>query len=106
MMYFGTALPVMGGILSTPLRSMLSKCVESHEYGKIFTLSSVASKLASLISSGIIPEMYKYTLDTFPGAIYIFHGIIEGIVTFMMMVVYIFIRKHEELYGPLGHSED
>ena len=95
MMYYGTALSVMGGMLSTPLRSMLSKCVESHEYGKIFTLSSVASALASLMSSVIIQEMYKYTLDTFPGAIYLFHGGIELVAVLMMAIIYAIIKRQE-----------
>jgi hypothetical protein len=104
MMYYGTSLSVLGGMSSTPLRSMLSKCVESHEYGKIFTLSSVASSLASLVSSVVIQEMYEYTLDTFPGAIYIFHGSIELVAVGMMSIVYVWIRRHERLNGPLGHS--
>ena len=95
MMYYGTALSVMGGMLSTPLRSMLSKCVESHEYGKIFTLSSVASALATLMSSVIIQEMYKYTLDTFPGAIYLFHGGIELVAVLMMAIIYAIIKRQE-----------
>ena len=104
-MYYGTALSVMGGMLSTPLRSMLSKCVESHEYGKIFTLSSVASSLASLLSSVIIQEMYKYTLDTFPGAIYLFHGGIELVAVGMMSIVFIWIKRYEKRFGPLGQTK-
>ena len=104
-MYYGTALSVMGGMLSTPLRSMLSKCVESHEYGKIFTLSSVSSSLASLLSSVIIQEMYKYTLDTFPGAIYLFHGGIELVAVGMMSIVFIWIKRYEQRFGPLGQTK-
>ena len=102
MMYYGTALSLMGGMLSTPLRSMLSKCVESHEYGKIFTLSSVASSVASLISSVIIQELYKLTLIIFPGAIYLFHASIELITVGMMAIMYFLIKRHEKVYGTLG----
>ena len=105
-MYYGTALSVMGGMLSTPLRSMLSKCVESHEFGKIFTLSSVASSLASLLSSVVIQEMYKYTLDTFPGAIYLFHGGIEIVAVGMMSIVFLWIKRYEMRFGPLGQTKE
>ena len=105
-MYYGTALSVMGGMLSTPLRSMLSKCVESHEFGKIFTLSSVASSLASLLSSVVIQEMYKYTLDTFPGAIYLFHGGIEIVAVGMMSIVFLWIKSYEIRFGPLGQTKE
>ena len=105
-MYYGTVLSVMGGMMSTPLRSMLSKCVESHEFGKIFTLSSVASSLASLLSSVIIQEMYRYTLDTFPGAIYLFHGGIELVAVGMMSIVFLWIKRYEIRFGPLGQTKE
>ena len=39
----------------------------SEEYGKVFTLSSVAGSIASLIGATVVPKIYNATIDTFPG---------------------------------------
>ena len=41
MMYYASALTLLGGLGHTPLRSLMSKMVEPDEYGKIFTFTSV-----------------------------------------------------------------
>ena len=103
-MYYGAALSIMGGMLSTPLRSMLSKCVESHEYGKVFTLSSTASSIASLCSSVIIQKLYSWTVEDFPGAIYLFHATIELITICMMTIMYFWVNLHEKRFGLIGYE--
>ena len=67
MMYYAMGLTVIGGIESTPLRSLLSKCVDLDEFGKIFTMSSVASNVAGLLGSTVLPILYGDTLETAPG---------------------------------------
>lgn len=70
-MYYAASLTVIGGMDNTPLRSMLSKMVEKHEYGKIFTLTATASSLAGLVTSSVYQEVYAATVSTFPGAMYL-----------------------------------
>ena len=42
MIYYASALTLLGGLDSTPLRSLLSKLVEPNEYGKIYTFAGIA----------------------------------------------------------------
>ena len=67
MMYFASGITLLGGIESTPLKSILSKCVETDEYGKIFTLAAVSSSVASLLGGAILPKIYQTFEDTNPG---------------------------------------
>ena len=53
------------------LRSMVSKMVEPDEYGKIFTFTSIASSLTSLVTSSGFQEIYAATIDIYPGAFYL-----------------------------------
>jgi hypothetical protein len=66
-MYYAASLTLLGGTGDTPLRSLLSKLVDPTEYGKIFTLASVASSIASLLTSSGFQEIYAATVSTFPG---------------------------------------
>ena len=42
MIYYASALTLLGGLDTTPLRSLLSKLVEPNEYGKIYTFAGIA----------------------------------------------------------------
>ena len=82
---------VLGGIDTTPLRSLLSKMVEPSEFGynfflvsnhyieiyysiiscrKIFTFAGVAFSLARLVTSSIYQDIYLNTVSFFPGFVY------------------------------------
>ena len=78
MMYYAAGLTVVGGVEHTPLKSLLSKCVDLDKFGKIFAVSSVTSSVASLVSRTITPILYGNTLYTNPGAVYFFSGMTIG----------------------------
>ena len=89
-LYFSSSLMVLGGIDTTPLRSLLSKMVEPSEFGynfflvsnncivyfpilscrKIFTFAGVAFSLARLVTSSIYQDIYLNTVSFFPGLVY------------------------------------
>ena len=106
MMYYATALSIIGGLTNTPLQSLLSKCVSKDEYGKIFTLQSVAISIASLISSTFLQKLYEWTLDTFPGAMYVSLAIMELITVLLMSIFFIFVIRHEREFGEIGTNQD
>lgn len=106
-MYLAVGLSIFGGIESTAVQSLLSKCVHGKDYGKIFTIASVTSSVGSLISSAIIQKLYQYTQDTFPGSVYLLVAGVILVTTVMMGVLYVWLIAHERVFGPLGtESED
>ena len=105
-MYYATSLSIIGGLTSTPLQSMLSKCVLKDEYGKIFTLSSVAVAIASLFSTAFVQKLYEYTVESFPGAIYVFLASTELMTVILMSVFFIFVIRHERQFGMIGKDQD
>ena len=70
-MYYATALMVLGGIDTTPLRSLLSKMVQPTEFGKIFTFAGVSFSLARLVTSSIYQEIYADTVEFYAGLVYL-----------------------------------
>ena len=40
MMYYGVAVTIFAGIQGTPITSLLSKCVDTSEFGKVNELKS------------------------------------------------------------------
>ena len=56
---------------SSPLRSLLSKSVESDEFGKINTFVAISSGISKLISSTGFQEIYAATISIYPGASYL-----------------------------------
>lgn len=106
MMYYSVSLSIIGGLTSTPLQSMLSKCVEKDEYGKIFTLSSVAISIASLVSTTFLQKLYECTVQTFPGAMYVALSAMESITVLLLSILFIFIIRHERKFGAMGKDAD
>jgi MFS family permease len=49
-------------------RSLLSKCCESDEVGKMFSILSILLSLTFMISNPIVRQLYNLTIDHFPGA--------------------------------------
>ena len=105
-MYYACSLSIIGGLTSTPLQSMLSKVVSKDEFGKIFTLSSVAVNIASLLSSTLLQLLYEATLKTFPGAMYVGLSVMEVITVVLMSIYFLYVIKHEKQFGPIGHNQD
>jgi len=106
MMYYAASLSIIGGLTSTPLQSMLSKVVSKDEFGKIFTLSSVAMNIASLLSSTFLQMLYEATVKTFPGAMYVGLSVMEVITVVLMSIYFIYVIKHEKQFGPIGQNQE
>ena len=106
MLYYAYGLTLVGGIESTPLLSLLSKCVDVDEFGRIFTLSSVTGSVAGLLATAVIPKLYNATVDYLPGAMYFFMSSATLATVIGMTVLYVFIIRHETVHGPLGADQD
>ena len=106
MFYYAVSLSIIGGLTSTPLQSMLSKCVGKDEYGKIFTLSSVATSISSLFASVFVQKLYAYTVEYYPGAMYVFCSCAEMTTVILMSIFFYFVTRHEREFGVIGKDQD
>ena len=49
-------------------RSLLSKCCEPDEVGKMFSILSILISITFMVSNPIVRQLYNSTIDQFPGA--------------------------------------
>ena len=105
-MYYASSLTLLGPSDGTPLRSFLSKCVDVDEYGKVFTLSSVVKSVAELMTSALSQKIYAWTVDSFPGAMYLYSAGTEALSTILLIILYWFVSRHEKVHGPIGDHQD
>ena len=93
-MYYSAAFTVLGGLHTTPLRSLASKMVERTEYGKIFTVIGVVVAMAQLISNSVMSEVYADTVASDPGFLYF---LAAGFAAFALVIEIAFLcstKKH------------
>lgn len=70
------------------VRSLLSKCIESHETGKIFSALAIFSAIVPLLANPIYRQVYNWTLPFFPGAVMIMAAVVLGISTLLNLYLY------------------
>ena len=91
---------------STPtivIRSLISKIVPKTELGKVFSLLSSLEAAVPLIISPIVVNIYKATIDQFPGSVFAVFSGIYALVSITLLLVYL-ILKHSTAavgYEPL-----
>ena len=49
-------------------RSLLSRCVEEQDYGKVFSALAMLFQFIPLLSNPAFRQLYNATLESFPGA--------------------------------------
>ena len=74
------------------VRSLLSKCIEPHETGKIFSSLAIFSALVPLLANPIYRQVYNWTLPFFPGAVMILAACVLGVST--LLNVYLYTQRH------------
>ena len=65
--YLGSIVGSLGPANTIAARSMISKCVEEVEVGRILSLFTLASAISSSVGTAIFQKIYSATLTTFPG---------------------------------------
>jgi hypothetical protein len=105
MLYYASSLTLLGPS-GTPLRSFLSKCVDVDEYGKVFTLAAVVKSIAELMTSALSQKIYVWTVDIFPGAMYLYSAATEAVTTILLVILFWFVSRHEKIHGPIGDHQD
>ena len=77
--------------------------VQNFRYDIIGKLSPIHSHLTWRFAT---IKLYKATLDTFPGATYLFEGAMQFISTFLILVLYFVVKRHERLHGAIGEHQN
>ena len=50
------------------VRALMSKCIQPHETGKMFSVLGILSQFVLLVANPIYRTLYNATLSTFPAA--------------------------------------
>jgi MFS-type transporter involved in bile tolerance (Atg22 family) len=69
--YFVYGLGTFGFCKFGIIRSLLSKCIEPDEVGKVFSLLAIISALAPIAGNPVFRQLYNYTISIYPGAIFL-----------------------------------
>ncbi len=68
-------------------RSLLSKCCDPNEVGKMFSILSILLSITFMISNPIVRQLYNKTIDNFPGAFLLLIAallVVSGFVNFFV----------------------
>ena len=74
------------------VRSMLSKCIEPQETGKIFSVLAIMVALTPIIANPIFQQLYNWTLPIFPAAEIILAASVMCISA--LLNFYIYTQRH------------
>ena len=86
------------------VRSLLSKCVEPQETGKIFSGLAIVCALMPTISNPVFRQLYNWTLPYFPGA----YMIMAALVLFISALLnfYLYTQRHRMVAIPKAMTLD
>ncbi|GFS00029.1 proton-coupled folate transporter-like [Elysia marginata] len=80
-------------------RAMLSLLVTSDQQGAVFSSIGVMETLCSLFTGAAYNQLYRATVSTMPGAIYLLMSSCAA-VSFMFFIIYFVIREKPEVQDP------
>uniref|UniRef100_A0A0B7AJA2 Major facilitator superfamily (MFS) profile domain-containing protein n=1 Tax=Arion vulgaris TaxID=1028688 RepID=A0A0B7AJA2_9EUPU len=93
MVYVSVVIGAMAGVITSALRSILSKSVNDHELGKIFALAASAETAAKLLGSVAFINIYSATVMIWPGVAYA----CAGIVYLLLAALMVWLHKQEKI---------
>ncbi|XP_013162941.1 PREDICTED: proton-coupled folate transporter-like [Papilio xuthus] len=92
-MYLGAGVSMFKGLSSPLIRSMLTKMLPPDDIAKVFALMCAIEGVAPLVSPAIFSSLYAYTINSFPGAIYLLSSSITALCVVLLGIVQYFIWK-------------
>ena len=72
--YLAQGLGSIGNCKFAVVRSLISKCVDSNEVGKVFSMIAIIASIAPIGGNPFFRQLYNKTIDTFPGAIFLLYA--------------------------------
>ncbi|GFN99410.1 solute carrier family 46 member 3 [Plakobranchus ocellatus] len=98
MVFTSVIIGSMAGIITSALRSILSKSVSDDETGKVFALASSAETAAKLIGSVVFVNIYAATLKLWAGLAYM----CCAFVYLFLIVIMVWLYKEVQLMSRHG----
>ncbi|KAK3589139.1 hypothetical protein CHS0354_017106 [Potamilus streckersoni] len=93
MVYLSVVIGSFAGLITSSVRSLMSKVVEEDEHGKTFSLLASAETASKLLGTLIFVSLYGATAYFFPGFAYIFEALLYVILLGMMVWMYKELRQ-------------
>ena len=90
--YIPTFFGALGYCKYAIIRSLLSKCIEPDEVGKVFSIMAVVAALAPSAGNPVFRQLYNATIDSVPGAIYYLASSLLLVTLFGTVFIYIVIE--------------
>ena len=85
---------MMGPQVATVIWSLLSKTVPEADLGKVCTLVGCVQAVSNLLAAPILRTIYKVSLVTFPGAIYLYEAGCMLVVLILFFLVETLRKMH------------
>ncbi|XP_063702503.1 uncharacterized protein LOC134832419 [Culicoides brevitarsis] len=105
-MYYAIFCDMFGHARYIAIKSMISKIVQSEELGRVYSILGVSDNLDLLVVAPIYSLIYYQTIETLPGAIFLFSEVwlVAGLVLFIIIRILsrntILETKNEETENP------
>jgi MFS family permease len=93
MVFVSVAIGAMAGMITSALRSLLSKMVDTDEAGKMFAILSVAETSSKFLGSFIFLSIYSLTAHIFPGIAYLVESFMYCCVLLALIIVFKSLKK-------------
>ncbi|XP_061198268.1 proton-coupled folate transporter-like [Saccostrea echinata] len=92
MVWLSMVIGSVGGVINSPVRSLLSKMVHEDEVGKMFSLLGSGETVAKFCAV-FFTYLYGHSLDIFPGLPFILAAVLYIFMIIIMLIVHINSRK-------------
>lgn len=98
MVWLAVVIGSVGGVINSPVRSLLSKMVDEHEVGKMFSLLGSGETMAKFLAV-VFTYLYGSTLDIFSGIAFLLAAALYTIMILIVLVVHVNIKGSDEIQG-------
>jgi len=106
-LFLGACLGFLSAFAAIVIRSMLSKCVNKADLGKIYSLLASLEAAVPLFASPLFTIVYTSTLETFPGAVFLVQAAIFVVSGMGFSYVYFLLTRSGQDFSELvEESED
>jgi len=106
-LFLGACLGFLSAFASIVIRSMLSKCVNKSDLGKIYSLLASLEAAVPLFAAPLFTIVYTSTLDTFPGSVFLVQAALFVVAGLGFSYIYFLLNRPGLHFSELEEeSED